>query len=124
MPWSEEVLTIHQEEQVLMITENGFRKASRLRHADAAQSRGTMGQICYKDNEKTGKLIGAIAVSPEYDIVCITRQGKTLKCNTQEVSEQGRAAMGVRILGIAEDDAVVGLARALKEEEQPVLVFD
>ena len=117
------VLTIHQEEQVLMITENGFGK--RLDYDTLTpHGRGTMGQICYKDNEKTGKLVGAIAVSPEYDIVCITRQGKTLKCNTQEVSEQGRTAMGVRVLGIAEDDAVVGIARALKEEEQPELAFE
>ncbi len=81
------VLAIHEEEQVLMITERGFGK--RLDYDSLTpHGRGTMGQICYKDNEKTGKLIGAIAVSPEYDIVCITRQGKTLKCNTQEVSEQ------------------------------------
>ena len=117
------ILAIHEEEQVLMITDRGFGK--RLDYSTLSpHGRGTMGQICYKDNEKTGKLIGAIAVSAEYDIVCITRQGKTLKCNTQEVSEQGRTAMGVRILGIAEDDAVVGIARALKEEEQPELAFE
>jgi DNA gyrase subunit A len=117
------ILTIRAEEQVLMITDRGFGK--RLDYDTLIpHGRGTMGQICYKDNEKTGKLVGAIAVSPEYDIVCITRQGKTLKCNTQEVSEQGRTAMGVRILGIADDDAVVGIARALKEEEQPELAFE
>ena len=117
------ILTIRSEEQVLMITDRGFGK--RLDYDTLSpHGRGTMGQICYKDNDKTGKPVGAIAVSPEYDIVCITRQGKTLKCNTQEVSEQGRTAMGVRILGIADDDAVVGIARALKEEEQPELAFE
>jgi len=117
------ILTIHEEEQVLMITDRGFGK--RLDYGTLSpHGRGTMGQICYKDNDKTGKLVGAIAVSPEYDVVCITKQGKTLKCNTQEVSEQGRTAMGVRILGISEDDAVVGIARALKEEEQPELAFE
>jgi DNA gyrase subunit A len=117
------ILAIHEEEQVLMITDKGFGK--RLDYSTLnPHGRGTMGQICYKDNEKTGKLIGAIPVSPEFDIVCITSQGKTLKCNTQEVSEQGRTAMGVRVLDIAEDDAVVSVARALKEQEQPELSFE
>jgi len=117
------ILAIHEEEQVLMITDRGYGK--RLDYSTLnAHGRGTMGQICYKDNEKTGKLVGAIAASPEFDIVCITSQGKTLKCNTQEVSEQGRTAMGVRVLDIMEDDAVVSIARALKEQEQPELAFD
>jgi DNA gyrase subunit A len=117
------ILAIHPEEQVLMITDNGFGK--RLDYDTLMpHGRGTMGQICYKGNDKTGKLLGAIAVSPEYDIVCITKQGKTIKCNTQEVSEQGRATMGVRVLNIGDDDMVVGLARALKEEEQPELAFE
>jgi len=117
------ILAIHEEEQVLMITDRGYGK--RLDYSTLnPHGRGTMGQICYKDNEKTGKLVGAIAASPEFDIVCITSQGKTLKCNTQEVSEQGRTAMGVRVLDIMEDDAVVSIARALKEQEQPELAFD
>jgi len=117
------IQAIHEDEQMLMISEKGFGK--RLDYGTLTpHGRGTMGQICYKDNDKTGKLVGAIAVSAEYDIVCITRQGKTLKCNTQEVSEQGRTAMGVRILEISDEDPVVGIARALKEEEQPELNFE
>ncbi|NNM67333.1 MAG: DNA topoisomerase (ATP-hydrolyzing) subunit A [Spirochaetales bacterium] len=111
------ILAIRPEEQVLMISARGFGKRLDFSTLNP-HGRGTMGQIVYKDNGKTGKLIGAISVSPEFDVVCITSSGKTLKCNTQEVSQQGRTSMGVRILDIDESDSVVGIARALKDSEE------
>jgi DNA gyrase subunit A len=113
------ILAIRPEEQVLMISARGFGKRLDFSTLNP-HGRGTMGQIVYKDNGKTGKLIGAISVSPDFDVVCITSSGKTLKCNTQEVSQQGRTSMGVRILDIDESDSVVGIARALTDNEETV----
>jgi DNA gyrase subunit A len=113
------ILAIRPEEQVLMISSRGFGKRLDFSTLNP-HGRGTMGQIVYKDNGKTGKLIGAISVSPDFDVVCITSSGKTLKCNTQEVSQQGRTSMGVRILDIDESDSVVGIARALTDNEETV----
>lgn len=107
-------------EKLLLLSEKGYGKRLDPEEFNP-HGRGTMGQICYKVQDKTGPLVDVVPVSDAYDVMCITSQGKTLKSRTDEISEQGRASMGVRVINIDADDKVVGLARAYKDEEEPSL---
>ena len=113
-------IPVHPAELLLLLSENGYGKRMDPLLLNP-KGRGTEGMIAYKPQEKTGRLVGALPVSDEYDVVCITSQGKTLKSSTQDISEQGRQAMGVRIISLDEKDVVVGLARAFKEVVAPVI---
>jgi DNA gyrase subunit A len=111
------IAMIRSDEQMLIISEFGFGK--RIEYENfSPHGRGTKGQICYKTSEKTGEIIDVLSVSPKDDLVCITSQGNTLKVRLSEISVLGKAAMGVRIVNIEPPDVVVGVARAMKEDEE------
>jgi len=105
---------VDKEHQMLLLTENGFGKRMEFNHF-SAHSRGTRGQICYKVNEKSGEIVGFLAVQKKDDLVCITSQGNTIKLRLKEIALQGKAALGVKIVDLNKPDLVVGMARAAKE---------
>jgi len=108
-------LPVKEHEQLLLISENGMGK--RLDPDDIKpHNRATQGVICYKPDERTGNLAGALPVSKDFDIMCITEKGKSIKCSIQHISEQGRTAKGVRVINIEPDDKVSGIAKSVKED--------
>lgn len=111
------IAMVRSDEQMLIISEFGFGKRTEYENF-TPHGRGTRGQICYRTSEKTGEIIDVLSVSPKDDLVCITSQGNTLKISLSEISVLGKAAMGVRIVNIERPDVVVGVARAVKEEEE------
>ena len=62
--------------------------------------RGTRGQKAYRVTDKTGELIGVLAVKEEDELVCITSQGNTLKLGLKNISVMGKNAQGVRVVNI------------------------
>lgn len=111
------IALVRPEEQMLIITEFGFGKRTEYENF-SPHGRGTKGQICYRTSEKTGEIIDVLTVSPKDDLVCITSQGNTIKVSLREISVLGKSAMGVRIVNIERPDVVVGVARAVKEEDE------
>lgn len=108
-------LPVKPHEQLLLISERGLGK--RLDPDEFnPHGRGTQGVVCYKPDEKTGFLSGALPVSQEFDIMCITENGKSIKCAIENIAEQGRTARGVRVISIDPDDRVSGIAKSVKEE--------
>jgi DNA gyrase subunit A len=110
------VLSVVEGEQMLLISENGYGKRTKY-DCFTPHGRGTRGQIALKANEKTGELAGALSVSEENEIVCITSQGNTLKLELKQVPTMGRNASGVRIVNIEKPDFLVGAQRVVKEED-------
>ncbi len=107
-----------ENEQMLLLSEQGFGKRTLMGNL-SYHNRATQGQIIYKVNEKTGKVIGSMTVTEEDHIVCITQLGKTLKVRTSLVSLLGKNAFGVKILNIDKNDDLVGLAKAINTDPEP-----
>jgi DNA gyrase subunit A len=107
---------VRKGEQMLLLSEFGFGKRTEYDNF-SPHGRGTRGQICYKASERTGEVIGVLSVNPKDDLVCITSQGNALKLSLSGIATLGKAAMGVRIVNITKPDVVVGVARAVKEEQ-------
>jgi DNA gyrase subunit A len=110
------VAMVRKGEQMLLLSEFGFGKRTEYDNF-SPHGRGTRGQICYKASERTGEVIGVLSVNPKDDLVCITSQGNALKLSLSGIATLGKAAMGVRIVNITKPDVVVGVARAVKEEQ-------
>jgi len=110
------VAMVRKGEQMLLVSEFGFGKRTEYDNF-SPHGRGTRGQICYKASERTGEVIGVLSVNPKDDLVCITSQGNALKLSLSGIATLGKAAMGVRIVNITKPDVVVGVARAVKEEQ-------
>jgi len=110
-------LRVKAGEQMLIVSENGMGK--RIEYDNfSAHGRATRGQIAYRTTEKTGEIIGALSVTAEDDLVCITSQGNILRLDLKEVPVMGKSAMGVRIVNIVKPDVLVGCARVVNENNE------
>jgi DNA gyrase subunit A len=109
------LLQVVNEEKMLILTRYGFGK--RLDFSEySPHGRGTGGQKIYTLSEKTGKIVGAVNVLDDEEIVCITSQGKSIKINASSIRVMGRSAHGVKVLTIDKNDSVIGVDRVKKYE--------
>ena len=113
------VLSRREDELMLLISEFGYGKRTDFDNI-SPHGRGTKGQIGYKVSEKTGEIIGAVAIKDGEDILCITSKGSAIKTTASGISVMGRTAMGVRIVNINKPDFLIGIARVVNSEEDSV----
>jgi len=102
---------------MLIMTECGYGK--RVEFSEfSPHGRATGGQKIYTISDKTGEIVGLIAVSEKDEVVCITSQGKTIRVKANTISTMGRAAQGVRILNIERPDMLIGIDTVANEEDE------
>ncbi|MCL4721815.1 MAG: DNA gyrase subunit A, partial [Gammaproteobacteria bacterium] len=109
-------LLIMGQGEVLTATENGFGKRT-----DASefpvQGRGGQGVIAIQTSGRNGRMVGAIQVQDEDEIVLISSGGTLVRTPVADVSRQGRNTQGVRLIRIDENDRLVGLDRIVPVED-------
>jgi DNA gyrase subunit A len=110
------VLVKADDQKMLLLSENGYGKRTDYDNFNR-HGRATKGQITYKTTEKTGEIMGALSVSDEDDLVCITSQGNTIKLKLNEIPVMGKTAMGVRVVNIQKPDVLVGMAKVVKDSD-------
>ena len=105
--------------KLLVMSENGYGK--RVDFSEfSPHGRGTGGQKVYTITEKTGEVVGLLAVADDDEIVCITGQGKTIRVQVSSINVMGRAAQGVKILDIESPDQLIGLDVVAREDEEEI----
>ncbi|MBW7931165.1 MAG: DNA gyrase subunit A [Gammaproteobacteria bacterium] len=112
-------LIIVGEGAILTATEHGYGKRTRIEEFPV-QGRGGLGVICIQTSERNGRMVGAIQVGAEDDIMLISALGTLVRTPVEEISEQGRNTQGVRLIRLDEAERLVGLDRivALQEDDE------
>ena len=101
---------------VLSITENGYGKRTPVEDYRIT-NRGSMGVKNYEVTEKTGKVVGVKVVDGTEDLMLITQSGTIIRTDVSAIRTAGRATQGVIVMRFKEeDDRVIGMALAEKEE--------
>ena len=80
-------------------------------------NRGGKGVKTINVTEKTGKLVGMLEVSPKEDLVITCKSGVTIRMKVSDISEQGRATQGVKLIRLDEGDEIAAIT---KIEDQAV----
>ena len=113
-------LAIPREAMLLIATENGYGKRTTLEDFPV-QGRSGQGVIAIQTTERNGRVVGALQVSDEDEIMLISSGGTLVRTPTAEVSVMGRNTQGVRLIRLDEDERLVGLERveALADEADP-----
>ncbi len=94
---------------ILMITESGYGKRTQISHF-ARKGRGGMGMIGIKLTGKKGRVVAAFMVGLEDEIVVVASGGTTIRMPVREISSQGRAATGVRVMTLEPGQVVASVA--------------
>ena len=95
---------------MLTVTQNGYGKRTALDEYPA-KSRATKGVVSIKVSERNGKVVGAVQVEENDEIMMITDNGTLVRTRVNEVSVIGRNTQGVRLIRTSEDEHVVALQR-------------
>ncbi|MDB6019976.1 MAG: gyrA [Pedosphaera sp.] len=106
---------------LLVAGENGIGKRTDFGEY-RAQSRGGKGIITMKTNDKTGGVVGALAVRDSDEIMLITFGGQMVRTRVGDIREAGRNTQGVKLIELDATDKLQAIAPVISEEKQDVEV--
>jgi len=101
---------------VLTATENGFGKRTPIAEY-TRHGRGTKGMIAIQTTERNGKVVAAVLVSEQDQIMLITTGGVLVRTRVSEIREMGRATQGVTLINVDEGTQLSGLQRVAESDD-------
>lgn len=107
---------LEPESKVFVISENGYGKQTAASEYPI-KGRGGKGIKTTNITEKNGPLAGLTTVNGDEDIMVITDKGVMIRFNISDVSETGRATLGVRLINLGADSIVSTMTKVEPEDE-------
>lgn len=81
-------------------------------------NRGGKGVRTINITEKTGALVGLLAVEKTDDLMITCKSGITIRMKVEHIREAGRATQGVKLINLDEGDEIAAIARLDEQEEE------
>jgi DNA gyrase subunit A len=100
---------------VLVVSEQGFGKRTAVDEYRYT-NRGGKGVKTINVTEKTGKLVGMLDVAEKEDLIITCKSGVTIRMKVSDISEQGRATQGVKLIRLDEGDEIAAITRIEDQE--------
>ena len=105
-----------EDAQLLVVTEHGYGKRTNMDEY-RQQARGGKGVFTVRPSERNGKIVGALVVKEDEEIMAISKEGIIIRIKVEDISSMGRTTQGVTIMKVAENDVVISIARVAEHEE-------
>ena len=80
--------------------------------------RGSQGVVGIKTNERNGSVVNTINASRCEDVLLSSAQGMLVRTPVDQVSIQGRATQGVRLVNLKSGDVLVGMAAVPPDDNE------
>ncbi len=121
---------------VLVVSANGYGKRTFLDDPQTGEAnyritnRGGKGVKTISVTAKTGSLVGLLAVTEAEDLMITCVSGITIRMPVNQISEQGRATQGVKLIKVDEGDEIAAITQlddssaSLTKEVEEAVVLD
>ena len=106
-----------ERDAVLTATENGFGKRTPIAEY-TRHGRGTKGMIAIQTSERNGKVIGAVLVHPDDEVMLISTGGVLIRTAVEQVRELGRATQGVKLMNLDEGTLLAGIEKVVEADDE------
>lgn len=103
--------------KLFSVTENGYGKRTDPSEF-STQNRGGLGVKAYQCTAKTGLVADVAMVKDGEDLLMISDDGTIIRTQAEGISVISRATQGVRVMTVGEGVKVIGLAVAMRDEEE------
>ena len=114
------VCVANEEDDILVVSEHGYGKRSKIGDYRVT-NRGGKGVKTINVTEKTGALVSIKNVTDGDDLMIITEAGVTIRLSVGAIRMTGRAAQGVKLINLREEDRIASVARVeITEIEEDV----
>jgi DNA gyrase subunit A len=100
----------HEQKGVLTATENGFGKRTPISEYPR-HGRGGQGVISIQTSERNGKVVGAVLVDDNDEVMLISTGGVLIRTAVAQIREQGRSTQGVTLIALSEGEKLAGVER-------------
>jgi DNA gyrase subunit A len=114
------------EKQILVVSEKGLGKRTaflekndetgKMEPTYRITNRGGKGVKTINITEKTGALVGLLAVVENDDLMITCRSGITIRMRVVDIREAGRATQGVKLINLDGGDEIAAIARIQEQE--------
>jgi len=95
---------------VVTVTDGGFAKRTPVDDW-APKGRGIYGVRAMKLVEERGSLVGALVAAEDDEVYAIASDGVVIRTRVSEIRATGRDTMGVSLMNVGDDNAIVAVAR-------------
>lgn len=104
------------EDEVLVVTENGYGKRTPVSEYRLS-NRGGKGIKTAKITERNGNIVCITTVNGEEDLMIVTNSGVIIRLEVEDISQNGRATQGVRLMKLGDDQFVSTVAKVIDKTE-------
>jgi len=115
---------------VLVVSANGYGKRTFLDDPETGEpnyritNRGGKGVKTISVTAKTGSLVGLLAVTEAEDLMITCVSGITIRMPVSQISEQGRATQGVKLIRVDEGDEIAAITQLDEKEDEEAIALD
>lgn len=115
---------------VLVVSANGYGKRTFLDDPETGEAnyritnRGGKGVKTISVTAKTGSLVGLLAVTEAEDLMITCVSGITIRMPVSQISEQGRATQGVKLIRVDEGDEIAAITQLDEKEVEETILLD
>ena len=103
-------LIVAEQGYILTASENGFGKLTPLEEFPT-HGRGGQGVIALQITDRNGRMVGALQVGLDDEIMLMSQNGALVRTPVKDISVVGRNTQGVRLIRLEEGDQLSGLER-------------
>ncbi|MGH8488559.1 MAG: DNA gyrase C-terminal beta-propeller domain-containing protein, partial [Gammaproteobacteria bacterium] len=96
--------------QILCATERGYGKRTPVGDYPV-HGRGGQGVIAIQTTARNGKLVGAIGIRDDEEVMLVSDRGTLVRTAANDISIVGRNTQGVTLINLADDERLVGIER-------------
>ena len=111
---------VEEGQDVLTITSLALAKKTDESEYPCAKNKGGKGIKCHKLSEKTGPLVGILAMNDE-DLLLCTQNGKIIRISSEDVRETKRDTTGCKLQNLDKGDCIKSISlapKAIEEDEE------
>ena len=113
---------------ILVVSANGYGKRTFLDDPETGEAnyritnRGGKGVKTISVTAKTGSLVGLLAVTEAEDLMITCVSGVTIRMPVNQISEQGRATQGVKLIRVDEGDEIAAITQLDEKEVEAEII--
>lgn len=111
-----DVTNAESDEEILVVTENGYGKRTSVGDYRLS-NRGGKGIKTATITERNGNIVCITSVTGKEDLMVVTNSGVIIRIDVEDISQNGRAAQGVRLIKLGENQIVSTVAKVNDEDE-------
>ena len=107
----------NEQDSVLTATEHGYGKRTAISEY-TRHGRGTQGMIAIQTSARNGKVVAAVLVRADDEIMMITTGGVLIRTKVKQIRVMGRSTQGVTLINLDDGQKLSGLQKVVESDEE------